>query len=58
MAEVDGDVAHALTYATWRLIRKGVEGRDFWEGVVQAARADTAVVAFSNPSSRALSRDS
>ena len=32
LVEVDGDVAHALTYATWRLIRKGVEGRDFWEG--------------------------
>jgi hypothetical protein len=29
---VQGDVAHAFTYGAWRLIRKGLEGGDFWEG--------------------------
>jgi hypothetical protein len=32
LVEVNVDVAHAFTYATWRLIRKGVEGGDLWEG--------------------------
>ena len=32
LVDIDGDVAHAFTYGTWRLIRKGVEGGDFWEG--------------------------
>lgn len=27
-----GDRAQAFTYGSWRLIRKGVEGGDFWEG--------------------------
>jgi SnoaL-like domain len=30
--DVRGDVANAFTYGTWRLIRKGVEGGDLWEG--------------------------
>lgn len=32
MVHVDGDSANALTYATWRLIRLGLPGGDFWEG--------------------------
>jgi hypothetical protein len=32
LVDVKGDVAHAFTYGTWRLIRKGLEGGDFWEG--------------------------
>jgi SnoaL-like domain len=32
LVDVDGDVAQAFTYGSWRLIRKGIEGRDFWEG--------------------------
>lgn len=32
LVNVDGDVAQAFTYGSWRLIRKGIEGRDFWEG--------------------------
>lgn len=32
MVHVDGDTANALTYATWRLIRLGLAGGDFWEG--------------------------
>jgi hypothetical protein len=32
LVNVDGDRAQAFTYGSWRLIRKGIEGRDFWEG--------------------------
>jgi hypothetical protein len=32
LVNVSGDVAQAFTYGTWRLIRKGLEGGDFWEG--------------------------
>jgi hypothetical protein len=32
LVDVVGDVAYAFTYGAWRLIRKGVEGRDSWEG--------------------------
>ena len=32
VVHVQGDVANAFTYGTWRLIRKGVEGGDLWEG--------------------------
>ena len=32
LVEVNGDTAHAFTYGNWRLIRKGVEGGDLWEG--------------------------
>ena len=32
LVDVAGDVAQAFTYARWLLIRKDVEGRDFWEG--------------------------
>ena len=32
LVNVTGDTAHAFTYGTWRLIRKGLEGGDFWEG--------------------------
>lgn len=32
LVNVKGDTGHALTYATWRLIRKGLAGGDFWEG--------------------------
>jgi hypothetical protein len=32
LVNVTGDTAQALTYGTWRLIRKGVEGGDLWEG--------------------------
>ena len=32
LVDVVGDVAQAFTYARWLLIRKDVEGRDFWEG--------------------------
>ncbi|MES2272265.1 MAG: nuclear transport factor 2 family protein [Pseudomonadota bacterium] len=32
LVHVSGDEAWALTYATWRLIRKGLDGGDFWEG--------------------------
>lgn len=28
----DGDAAQAFTYGLWRLIRRGMEGGDFWEG--------------------------
>jgi hypothetical protein len=27
-----GHVAHAFTYGNWRLIRRGLEGGDLWEG--------------------------
>jgi hypothetical protein len=30
--EVQGDQAQAFTYGLWRLIRRGMEGGDFWEG--------------------------
>ena len=32
LVNVRCDVACAFTYGTWRLIRKGLEGGDFWEG--------------------------
>ena len=32
LVNVAGDIAQAFTYGTWRLIRKGLEGGDFWEG--------------------------
>ena len=32
LVNVTGDVAQAFTYGTWRLIRKGLEGGDCWEG--------------------------
>ena len=32
LVEVAGDRAQAFTYGSWRLIRKGVEGGDLWEG--------------------------
>jgi len=32
LVKVQGDIANAMTYATWRLIRKGLDGGDFWEG--------------------------
>jgi hypothetical protein len=32
LVNVTGGLAQAFTYGTWRLIRKGLEGGDFWEG--------------------------
>jgi SnoaL-like domain len=32
VVEVSGNTAHAFTYGMWRLIRKGLEGGDLWEG--------------------------
>ena len=32
VVNLDGDRAQAFTYGLWRLIRKGIEGGDFWEG--------------------------
>lgn len=32
LVNVGGDKANAMTYATWRLIRLGLAGGDFWEG--------------------------
>jgi hypothetical protein len=32
LVEVAGDTAHAFVYGTWLLIRRGVEGGDFWQG--------------------------
>jgi len=32
LVNVNGDRANAMTYATWRLIRLGLAGGDFWEG--------------------------
>lgn len=32
LVNLAGDGAQAFTYGTWRLIRRGVEGGDFWEG--------------------------
>lgn len=32
LIDVQGDEANCVTYAHWRLYRKGVAGGDFWEG--------------------------
>lgn len=32
LIEVHGDAAHAFCYGNWRLIRRGIEGGDLWEG--------------------------
>lgn len=32
LVRVDGDRAQAFTYGNWRLIRRGLEGGDLWEG--------------------------
>jgi SnoaL-like domain len=32
LVNLAGDSAQAFAYGTWRLIRRGVEGGDFWEG--------------------------
>lgn len=32
LVSVAGETAQALTYGSWRLIRKGVEGGELWEG--------------------------
>ncbi len=32
LVHVEGDTAQTMTYATWRLIRRGLDGGDFWEG--------------------------
>ena len=32
LIDVQGDEANCVTYAHWRLYRKGVPGGDFWEG--------------------------
>lgn len=32
LVNVEGDQAQAFTYGTWRLIRRGLEGGDLWEG--------------------------
>ena len=32
LVNVQGDTAEACTYGNWRLIRKGLEGGDLWEG--------------------------
>lgn len=32
LVNIDGGLAQALTYGSWLLIRKGIEGRDFWQG--------------------------
>ena len=32
VVDVAGDLAHAFTYGSWRLIRRSVEGRPTWEG--------------------------
>jgi SnoaL-like domain len=32
LVNVDGDVGHAFTYGSWRLIRSGIEGGNLWEG--------------------------
>jgi len=32
LVNVRGDIANAMTYATWRLVRRGLAGGDFWEG--------------------------
>lgn len=33
LVEVEGDVAHAFTYGSWKLIRKAVDGSPLWDGV-------------------------
>jgi hypothetical protein len=32
LVNIAGDTAQTFTYGLWRLIRKGVEGGDAWEG--------------------------
>jgi hypothetical protein len=32
LVDVGGGIAHAFTYGSWHLLRKGVEGRSWWEG--------------------------
>ena len=32
LVNVDGDTAQALTYGTWRLVRKAVDGMPLWDG--------------------------
>jgi SnoaL-like domain len=32
LVNIQGDAAQAFTYGSWRLIRRGVEGGDCWEG--------------------------
>lgn len=32
VVEVAGDTAKAFTYGYWRLMRRGLDGGDFWEG--------------------------
>jgi SnoaL-like protein len=32
LVNVDGDEAQALTYGTWRLVRKAVDGMPLWDG--------------------------
>jgi hypothetical protein len=32
LVNVEGDRAQAFTYGTWRLIRRGIEGGELWEG--------------------------
>jgi len=32
LVNVDGDMAQALTYGTWRLVRKAVDGMPLWDG--------------------------
>ena len=32
LVNVDGDAAQALTYGTWRLVRKAVDGMPLWDG--------------------------
>ena len=32
MVHVDGDRANALTYGTWRLVRKAADGNPLWDG--------------------------
>jgi hypothetical protein len=32
LVDISGNTAHAFTYGMWRLIRKGTQGGDLWEG--------------------------
>lgn len=32
VVDVNGDAAKAFTYGYWRLVRRGLDGGDFWEG--------------------------
>lgn len=32
LVNVTGDTGYAMTYATWRLLRRGLPGGSFWEG--------------------------